>query len=371
MSLPTLYKISNTDATQTWSIHTEDNVIVTRWGQLDGAIQETRDVVAEGKNLGKKNATTPAQQAAAEAASRHQKKLKKGYVTTREAATAGEVDAVITGGVAPMLADRFDKQEKAVVFPCYSQPKLDGHRCLAVVDATGKCTLWSRTRKPITSMRHIVQAIEALGARDVTFDGELYNHEWKDRFEELTSMIRSTAEKLGVADIVEYHVYDVVQPDVTFSRRAAYLDDTLASASAVIVQVETLFIRDRAELMASYERFLDEGYEGAMVRNAAGKYTIDQRSKDLQKIKTMLDDEFLVFGVKEGRGKLAGHAIFQCRTHGGIEFDAKLKGPTAKLKTYFDHPETAIGRRLTVQYQGFTRDGSLRFPVALRFAEEM
>jgi DNA ligase-1 len=371
MSLPTLYKTSNSDATQTWSIHVEDNVIVTRWGQIDGAIQETRDVVVTGKNLGKKNATTPAQQAAAEAAARHEKKRKKGYVTTREAAAAGEVDAVITGGVAPMLAHRFDEQGHKLTYPCYAQPKLDGHRCLAVVDGAGKCTLWSRTRKPITSMGHVVRAIEALGVSNVTYDGELYAHDYRDKFEALTSMIRATEEKPGVADIVEYHIYDVVHPTWPFGLRSSLIDDALEYASAVLVAVVTESITDEDDLMLAFDRYRAAGYEGAMARNAQSKY-VNKRSYDLLKVKEFLDAEFLVVGVEEGRGKLAGHAIFVCRTDAGVEFRAKMTGALETLKPFFDHPETAIGRWLTVKYQGITtKNGVPRFPVGLRFAEEM
>jgi hypothetical protein len=69
--LPTLYKTTATGAIQEWTIRVdksgEDGVIVTRWGQTDGEIQETKDRVTEGKNLGKANATTAYEQACAEA----------------------------------------------------------------------------------------------------------------------------------------------------------------------------------------------------------------------------------------------------------------------------------------------------------------
>lgn len=150
-TLPTLFKKTSAGADQEWSIGTEANVIVTRFGQVGGKIQEARDEVKEGKNVGKANATTAIQQAEAEAQSQWEKKLKKAYVQSLDDARAGKIDAVIEGGVFPMLAHRYDEQGHKIVFPAYVQPKFDGHRCIAVIEDF-KATLWSRTRKPITGL---------------------------------------------------------------------------------------------------------------------------------------------------------------------------------------------------------------------------
>jgi predicted DNA-binding WGR domain protein len=97
--LPTLYKKTATGAAQEWTIGTEGSVIVTRWGQMGGAIQEARDEVKTGKNVGRANETTPIQQAELEAQSQWEKKLKKGYVQNLDDAQAGKTDAIIEGGI--------------------------------------------------------------------------------------------------------------------------------------------------------------------------------------------------------------------------------------------------------------------------------
>lgn len=103
-NFPTLYKLTSTKAVQQWTISVDDTTITTTYGQVGGAMLTTSDTVTEGKNLGKKNATTPAQQAIAEAKAKWEKQRKKGYVEDVVAATAGKVDDVIEGGVLPMLA---------------------------------------------------------------------------------------------------------------------------------------------------------------------------------------------------------------------------------------------------------------------------
>lgn len=381
MNHPHLFKKSSTGALQVWKIWTEANVIVTEWGLLDGAQQVARDEVAEGKNLGKKNETTPTQQAESEAAARWEKKLKKGYVQSREDAEAGKVDAIIEGGISPMLAHRFDQQGHKLVYPCYVQPKLDGHRCIAMVEDDGSVTLWSRTRKPITPMTHIIDAIKVLKLRPGTvLDGELYNHDYKDRFEELTSYIRASAYREG-ADAVQYHVYDVLHEDMEdspFEDRNKALHGVLVEGkygiptlkNPTLIYVETGTVDDEDELMFAFDRHLKAGYEGAMARNAKGVY-VNKRSYDLLKIKEFVDSEFEVIRVEQGRGKLAGHAIFVCKTEAGAEFNAKLVGDTAALKAYWDDPSLAVGKMLTVKYQGLTaKNGVPRFPVALRFRDE-
>lgn len=376
--LPTLFKKNASGGAQEWTIGTDGNIIVTRWGQVGGAIQETRDIVKSGKNLGRSNATTSEQQAVSEAQSHWEKKLKKGYVRSLDDAIEGKTDAIIEGGIFPMLAHKFAEQGHKLTYSCFAQPKLDGHRCIAMIDGHGRCTLWSRTRKPITSMAHIVTAIEQLGMRDTIFDGELYNHAYKNRFEELTSFIRDRDFRSG-AEVVQYHIYDL--PSAwDFWRRIDFLlglpitnqNVRYTDKSDVLQIVETRSAADEDELLAYFGSFRQQGYEGAMARNTSGQYTPNKRSYDLLKIKEFDDGEFPVIGVEEGRGKLSGHAVFVCKYHTGAEFRAKLKGKQEELKRYFDHPELVIGKSLTVEYQGLTnKSGVPRFPVAMRFREDI
>ena len=79
-TFPTLFKKTSTGADQCWSIEVVGNTIISRWGQVGGAQQSTTDTIAEGKNGGRANATTPEAQAVLEAQSQWEKKLKRGYV---------------------------------------------------------------------------------------------------------------------------------------------------------------------------------------------------------------------------------------------------------------------------------------------------
>jgi ATP-dependent DNA ligase len=51
--------------------------------------------------------------------------------------------------------------------------KLDGVRCLAVVNYEGECTLYSRMGKELTTLNKVKEAIEATGVINYVFDGEI------------------------------------------------------------------------------------------------------------------------------------------------------------------------------------------------------
>lgn len=371
---PVLYKMSSTGALQLWEISVEGSTICTKWGQVGGAVQETRDVIAEGKNLGKKNATTAAEQASAEALARWEKALKsKKYVRSEAEARSGAADERVLGGVDVMLAHRFDEHGDRVVYPCLVQPKFDGHRATVVVGPDGCPTMWSRTRKPILSMPHVLLEVAKLGLPPGTaLDGELYVHDYRDRFEALTSMIRAAEPREG-AEVVQYHVYDLASSMGTQEVRAAELESMIgspaASRSPVLVPVLTEVAEDEDDLLAHFQRFLALGYEGAMARCLSGKY-VGKRSYDLLKIKEFVDAEFMVVGVESGRGKMSGLAIFVCVTETNREFRAKMTGELEALRKFVDDPSLVVGKKVTVKYFGLTKTGVPRFPVAVRIRED-
>jgi len=371
---PKLYKKTSTGAIQEWQVSVDEinsiATIINRFGQVDGKIQESLEQVLEGKNSGKKNATTAIEQAESQAKSRWEKQLKKGYVEAMNDAQDGKTNDIIEGGIFPMLAHKFSEQGHKIKYPALAQPKLDGHKCISQ-NENGKITLWSRTRKVINSVPHIIKILESSGISD-RLDGELYSHQYHNRFEELSSLIRQEEPKEGY-EKVHYHVYDLPHPTMTNGERNAYLQSLKPyfQNSAVHI-VETIVVNSEDELMEAFEHFLAEGYEGCMVRNMDGLY-VNKRSYDLLKIKEFDDDEFKIVGIKVGtKGSMAGKAVFTCELKDGSNtFDVKLKGNMDVLTEYAQHPELVVGKILTVKFQGYTKYNQPRFPVGLRFREDI
>lgn len=378
MMFPTLYKKTNTGALQFWTIsvyedsdHSIAYIIETEYGQVGtDSPQTTFDHIYEGKNVGKANETSVKEQAEAEAKAKHEKQRKKGYVDSLEAAQNGELDDLIEGGIVPMLAHTFEKQGKKIKYPCYVQPKLDGIRCIAILK-DGVCTLWSRTRKPVNSLPHIIEEIENNFKEDIILDGELYSEEFKDNFEHIVHLVRQLEPDPRHMD-VQYHIYDTVN-DKSFDQRTLKLNKKFASPTSpnfkYLRLVETNMVEDESQVPDFYNDFKSEGFEGAMLRNAASLY-VNKRSSDLIKVKSMQDEEFEIVGIEEGRGKLSGHVgAFVCKMDEGMEFKAKMSGSTEKLKEYFEDHKLWRGKLLTVQFQDLTSYGIPRFPVGLRIRE--
>ena len=363
-TFPVLYQKTNTGAIQRWKIWVEGTTIYTEYGQVDGKLQVTQDTIKEGKNAGKSSGTTPEEQAVKEAAAKHQKQVKKGYCQNQDAAARGEVDtSVIKGGIEPMLAHKYRDHSAKIEFPCYGQRKYDGIRCIAAIEPNGEVTLWSRTRKLITSVPHINKELSKLSGRNtLVIDGELYNHDYHDNFEEIVSKVRQQTPDPR-HEVVQYHVYDLVS-DQDFKKRNSDLQILLSKLNQkIVVPVETVLLNNEDELLERFAQFLEENYEGLMVRNTKGPYQ-NKRSYNLQKVKEMQDEDFLIVEVEEGRGKRAGQAILMCQAKNGAIFGASPKGTDKYRQELLNRKKEIVGKYATVQYQNLTNSGVPRFPVA-------
>ena len=373
-----LYKKTSTGAIQYWDVKCyignfkdgkgKRGVIEYGYGQFGtDNPQITTDHIFKGKNIGKQNETSMIEQMIIEAQAKWEKQKKKGYVESIEDAKAGKIDDIIAGGINPMLAHKFRDHSEKIKFPCAAQPKFDGTRMIGINKTSA--TLWSRTRKPISSLGHIQKEIEKIFFdREVILDGEAYNHDYKDRFEELISAIRKE-EAHENSEIVQYHVYDIVS-DEPYSERMKFLEKYIPKNNKFIKRVETVILNDETEVSSYYKKCMERGYEGCMLRNLNAPYEF-KRSYSLQKVKKFDDAEFKVIGVEEGNGKLRGHVgAFVCITPQGKEFKAKMSGDMDKLKEYFENHKLWKNSKLTVQFQGWTNKEKVpRFPVGIRLRD--
>lgn len=375
-NLPPLFKKSSQGKIEIWGVDVEDMGdgtcrVISTYGEMGGKLQTTFDTIRSGKNIGKKNETTVLQQAMSEALSKWEKKKKKGYVENSKDAEAGKVDDLIEGGIEPMLAQTYEKHADKIQFPCLAQPKLDGIRCIAVKKGQN-VTLWSRTRKRITSCPHIEKSIAFHFGRfeNLILDGELYNHDLKNDFEKIVSAVRKE-DPSPEAEKVQYHIYDVVL-DGTNLQRTRWLNlNALWSDREPLRLVKTEGVRSEADISTLFKEYRKAGYEGLMLRNNNAPYE-NKRSYNLQKIKEFNDAEFEIVGVVEGKGKLQGLlGAFLCKTQDGTEFEVKMTGNQEETKKFLNDSSLWKGRLLTVQFQGLTGKNKVpRFPVGLRLREE-
>jgi DNA ligase-1 len=384
-TFPILFAKNSGGGLKSWEVRVEPNNVdrlffdvVTTYGKVGGKMQEARETILGGKNIGKANETSLKQQALNEAQSKWElQKKKKGYVESQEAALAGEVDVLVQGGIFPMLAQKFKDRADKIEYPVFIQPKFDGHRCIAVVKK-GVCTLWSRTRKPILSVPHVCRAVERLtGGADAVLDGELYNHEYKHNFEQITKLITPKAPVEG-HEKVQYYIYDMPSEEVNFKERNFRLNNVFSLRASevedVLINVPTMKVDSEDEVQVAFDTVLSDGYEGLMLRTADAPYKSHptSRSSGLLKMKKFDDAEFEIVDVTEGSGKFKGLAMFVCRAGNGETFKAVKNAPLEELRTYFKQKELLIGRVVTVQFMGFTNANHVpRHGRVVRFREDL
>jgi ATP-dependent DNA ligase len=137
-----------------------------------------------------------------------------------------------------------------------------------------------------------------------------------------------------------------------------------------LVIVPTEPVEDEERMVEVFGAYVANGFEGLMLRNRNTPYE-NKRSYNLQKVKLMQDAEFEVVGVLEGKGRMAGCAIFECRVSGDKTFTVKCEGALDDLADMFSRKDEYVGRQLTVRYQNLSNEGIPRFPVGVRFREDV
>lgn len=384
VEFPELVGEASTGKTKIWSIAVEDRAdgygwIVTRHGYEGGKIQVLEKAVHTGKNIGKKNETTPFNQAVLEARATWQKKKDSGYseMGTGSGAALTEIaasraTAVSTDVPLPMLAHDFNKRGKTIVFPCYVQRKYDGTRCVAI---PGK-GLFSRNRKPYPNLQHIQAEIDMLG-KDGTLilDGELYSDELT--FQEIVGLVRAQTvreEHKAKLPKIKFHCYDVIDISgtVPFISRKIMLDGLFRKLGPFdsLRLVESEVCAKREDLKGLHDKYVSEGFEGIMLRNNKGTYSVGQRSAELQKYKEFQDAEYCVDDFTQGEGLERGCVIWLCRD-GPTDrlFTCRPRGSHEERRALYSRAKEFVGKMLTVRFQELTDDGLPRFPVGIEFRD--
>jgi DNA ligase-1 len=374
-----LYIINAHQKVYKWTIEIKkkaENVytIVTSHGENDGKMIVRERDIDEGK--GKR---TVLEQATQEANRKWKNKVEKElYSTNLENVTEDKQPIVVR----PMLANKFsfeayEKKGKAykIPFPAYIQPKLDGLRCVSYIK-NGEVIIESRTGMKYQNFGPLKSELKELFKKlpkNFYFDGELYTDEIP--FEMINGLIRQHEDKVTEEDLklinkIKYHIYDFVdldKLDLTFEERYAYLSKNLAQ-SAYIMPVETILLDNYTDVQKYHDDYVQNGFEGIMVRARDGIYEINKRSKYLQKYKEFFEEEFKIIGFKDSDGE-KGAVLWLIKTKYDKIVNIRPRGSLEYRKELFKNGESYIGKLLTVIHFGYMKDGSLRIAVGKAIRE--
>ncbi len=279
------------------------------------------------------------------------------------------------------LAKTFE--EKDVDFNAaewYASRKLDGVRCLAVVDEMGKCTLYSRMGKELITLNKIKYAIEATGIINYVFDGEICLLD-KDGNEDFQGVMKELRRKDHQIENPTFMIFDMIhKTEFDKGKSTDILSERLHTLRTWLGPrydtKETLRYLDQA-VITDYRHFdmwnqmaSDNNWEGFMLRKDT-EYE-GKRSKNLLKVKSFYDAEYEVLGwdidthevVRDGKSESMtmlsqvwiNHKGYIVKVGSGFTQEQRLQ--------YMDG--SILGKTITVQYFEETKNDkggiSLRFP---------
>ena len=248
----------------------------------------------------------------------------------------------------------------------FIQPKLDGIRCYITKDGA-----FSRNHKEFKTIDHIIEAFKPIFKENpnIILDGELYNHQLKDNFNKIISLVKkqkpSKNQLLDAEKYIQFHWYDYYdkKDNGPFKLRDTNIKriiDQLSSRHIVEVPTHDVSILESAKLW--HEDFLKQGYEGSIIR--LNKKYEQKRSYNLQKFKDFKDAEATITGWVEGQGKRTGTVgKFIARDHDGIEFGMPVMDDYTIMEKMYDIADWYIGKTATFTYFQKTPSGSYRHPL--------
>ena len=269
----------------------------------------------------------------------------------------------------------------------YASRKLDGVRCLAVVDEDGICTLYSRMGKEFTTLNKIKYAIEATGIINYVFDGEICMLD-KDGNEDFQSVMKELRRKdhqienptFMIFDMIHKTEFDKGKSTDILSERLHTLRTWLGpryDTKETLRYLDQAVITDERHFDMWAQMATDNNWEGFMLRKDT--FYEGKRSKNLLKVKKFFDAEYKVvdYDVEE-------HEVVRYGRQDTIPMLAQVwithKNHLVKVGSGFSQEQrlqymdgSIVGKTITVQYFEETKNDkggiSLRFPTVKHIYE--
>jgi DNA ligase-1 len=173
---------------------------------------------------------------------------------------------------------------------------------------------------------------------------------------------------------IEYHIYDLIFNEasscMTFECRTNKITSLLKTLKGDnLRRVPTVQVMNQEQLDDLMGDYLEQGYEGQMVRASESPYH-QKRTDQLLKRKEFVDGEWPIVGYKQGKGNREGCIILRCRNADGSEFDCSVKGSVQYTRDLWNYREKLVGLLATIKYQRLTPDGIPKFLTCIKFRNQ-
>lgn len=347
--------------TEEWDEERAGFVIERKTGQLHGKYTQQPDIVITKGKAGR----THREQLALQFNSELKKYLDKGYKeinTDPEESSEEELKTILgdtktdqNGFAKHMLAKQQDKVKQSSIDKVpywYASRKIDGVRS-SLYFKDGEIHTASRGGGDydLAMMQFIEnKQLQEFFVRhpDWVLDGELYKHGWS--LQRISGEARLKENALGSPNL-EFYLYDVMIPNVTFEERLQILHqiekelnlgfnpDRLWKPDELRIQsVPHVKVTGYDNIMKLHNEYVAEGWEGVVCRDPRKAYGFGKRTNDMLKFKCYRDDCFKVIG-KEGGLREIEDMVFILETADGKQFKAKPFGDLAQKEEYWNNFE--------------------------------
>ena len=150
-----------------------------------------------------------------------------------------------------------------------------------------------------------------------------------------------------------FDYFDLNKLDMPFEERMKF------------VTVDTKLVQKKRQMPLAHKKYVQQGYEGTMIRDRKSVYEVGQRSNYLLKHKDFQTEEYEIVGATTGHGRDAKAVVWKCKTESGATFNARPEGTIESREDKYARRDEFMGKMLTVRFQNLTNTGVPRFPIGV------
>lgn len=280
--------------------------------------------------------------------------------------------------ISPMKAHKLEDHYKKIIYPCLVQKKLDGFRCLANVK-NNQIELYSKTMKKFYFLDHIKNELDKINClnKNIYLDGELYNK--KLSLSEISSIItikkinKFNNKKSNKIYFFIFDMFDLKNMKLTFIERFNFLKNIFKNNKFKYLKlVKIVNANNFTKINKLNEKYIQDGYEGIIVRNMNGLYKLNSRSFDVLRTKEFKKDYFEIVGAKSGTGTQQNAIIWICKCKNSNKTFSVIPIGTInnRIKTYnhyLQNKKKYLNKKALIKYLDFNRkECIIRNPIFLK-----
>lgn len=279
-------------------------------------------------------------------------------------------------------------KKEAITFPVYLQHKIDGVRTLTYQNPLNTDIIYlSRSNRNYNLIgqymdQEVSRFLKCLSKYSPApeLDGEMYSPDYD--FNSLVGIIQASTNESDELKNITYHIFDYTAEDnLPFQKRFSNLKKALKDYRSKygepqkFLLLDCFIAMDMDELINSHREFVQEGWEGTIIRKVSLNMEMEDdpsrlkealyvkgRTSNLMKITDWLSAEGKVLDVIPGKGKFADQGIFVIENpfynpknpESKETFKCTPAVTEEEKREYLAHKKRYIGREYTFEYKSIT-----------------